>query len=1128
MKNDNSPVFYSKSQRRWRYSKRTIIAVVVFLVATFSVTTGSIIVGSALPQISLQSPDVTYRESPSIPKSSSSNTVASPLSQTTNIPTQIANTTRSNSKMLGFYVNWDDNSLVSLKQNIGSLDELVPEWLHLSDQTGAILVDDQTQQDKTIEFIKKTRPDLRIVPLINNYSSDLQDWDVKSITAMLASPTARTQTIANILDYVQKNNFSGISIDFESIPTASQPNLLLFMQELYGKFQPLKLEVSQNIPLLDNDFKASELGKYSDFLILMAYDENSVYSETAGPVASQNWFKSGLSQRFSELPANKYVVALGGYGYDWLDGQMSGKDLTFQDAVTIAKKANASVVLDAQSLNPTFDYVDENNNLHHIWFLDGVTTFDEMATVEKLGDAYGYALWRLGSEDPSIWKAIISRNNLDEAAAQLLQNVDYGYDIIYKNQGEILRITGTPHTGKRELTFDSGSGLIITEKMIDLPSSYVITRWGGADPKKIALTFDDGPDKKYTPAVLDILKKYNVPATFFVIGANASLNSSLVKKEFLAGCEIGSHTYTHPDITKISEKQVHFELDLTQRIIEGILGRKTLLFRPPYAEDIEPETPDQMQALMSTNQDGYYTVAMHIDPNDWSSPGVNNIVDSVINGAESGQGNVVLLHDGGGDRSQTIAALPQIIEGLKSRGFEIVSISDLVGVSRDNLMPPVSLREQALARANGLTVKIVDWFSKFMHFMFFVGIVLGVMRFIFIGTLAIVQWAHTRHGRYRDYENSFFPTVSVIIPAFNEEKVIIKTVRAILKSTYPNFNVLVIDDGSKDQTFELARKAFQDNPRVKVFTKENGGKSEALNFGIAKTDAEIVVTLDADTVFLSNTIGKLVRRFIDKRIWAVAGNAKVGNRINLLTRWQALEYITSQNLDRRAFEIMNCITVVPGAVGAWRRRAIIEAGGFSSSTLAEDADLTFAIIRRGHQVAYDDEALAYTEAPDNTINFVKQRFRWMYGTLQTIWKHKDTFLRKKYGALGFFSIPNVLVFQILFPLISPFMDLMMILSIIWAIWQNHYHPLDFSAFYTFKRIFFYYLFFLAIDLLTATIPFILEHRENWTLIIWLPLQRFYYRQLMYYVAIKATLTALKGGIVGWGKFERKATVTDPI
>ena len=157
---------------------------------------------------------------------------------------------------------------------------------------------------------------------------------------------------------------------------------------------------------------------------------------------------------------------------------------------------------------------------------------------------------------------------------------------------------------------------------------------------------------------------------------------------------------------------------------------------------------------------------------------------------------------------------------------------------------------------------------------------------------------------------------------------------------------------------------------------------------------------------------------------------------------------------------------------------------------------------------------------------MKQRFRWMYGTLQTVWKHRDVWGRRKYGALGFFSVPNVLIFQIIFPLVSPLMDLTMILSIAWAAFQNHYHPIDYSYWHAFSKILTYYIFFLVIDLLTAAIPFLLEHKESWTLIIWLPLQRFYYRQLMYYVAIKSTLTVLRGSVVGWGKFERKATVKE--
>ena len=1126
---ENKQIFYSTSARRWSYSKRVIFMVSVFLIAVFSVTFASIILGPTLPQIGLNTPEVTYRAVSDTSKINISASTASVpvIPQNLNLVSQNS-ATPVKPKIIGFYVNWDDNSFISLQNNIQNIDELVPEWLHLGDVSNPVLVDDQSAQDKAVTFIKQTRSNLPIVPLINNYNSDTQNWDAGRLTAVLATPDSRSATINAILNFVQQNNFSGISIDFESVPPEQQANLSSFMKELYAKFHPLGLEVSQSIPLDDDSFNARDLSQSSDFLILMAYDEHAIYDTTAGPIASQNWIISGINARLKEAPINKYVIALGAYGYDWTDGETAGQELTFQQTMAIAKNANAQVALDPVSLNPTFDYTDGNNKLHHVWFLDATTVFNEMVIGQKLGGPRGYALWRMGAEDPSLWQIFSGGDNLNQPGADKLKTLTYGYDISYNNQGEVLKVTGTPQQGARELTFDSQSGFIKDEKITGFPSPYVITRWGGGESnnKKIALTFDDGPDRKYTPQILNILKKYNVPATFFVIGANANINPDIVRQEFQQGDEIGSHTYSHPNITEISANQLNFELDSTQSLLEGILGRKTVLFRPPYAEDIEPETPDQAKPLVYTSNEGYYTVAMHIDPQDWSSPGVDTIVNSTISSAENGDGNVVLLHDGGGNRDETVAALPKIIEGLRAQGFTFVSISDLIGTNRDNIMPTVSSGEKFSVWASSSTVFVVDWFSRFMRFMFFLGIVLGTMRFLFIGTLANIQWLHSRRGKFRKYEKTYRPTVSVIVPAYNEEKVIVRTVQAILNSNYPGLDVIIVDDGSADQTYQVARENFYGDPRVRIFTKENGGKAEALNFGVLKTDAEIIVTLDADTIFLPNTIEKLVRRFVDTRVWAVAGNAKVGNRINLLTRWQALEYITSQNLDRRAFEIMNCITVVPGAVGAWRRWAIVEAGGFSGDTLAEDTDMTFAIIRRGHQVSYEDEALAYTEAPDTTRNFVKQRFRWMYGTLQTVWKHRDVWGRKKYGTLGIFSVPNVLVFQVFFPLVSPLMDLMMILSIAWAAWQSHYHPIDYSSLHAFQKIFAYYVFFLVIDLATAAIPFILEHKENWTLIFWLPLQRFYYRQLMYYVAIKTVLTALRGRIVGWGKFERKATVTE--
>ena len=424
------------------------------------------------------------------------------------------------------------------------------------------------------------------------------------------------------------------------------------------------------------------------------------------------------------------------------------------------------------------------------------------------------------------------------------------------------------------------------------------------------------------------------------------------------------------------------------------------------------------------SQQGYLIVGMQIDPDDWQRPGVDEIVQRTVSMAERGEGNVILLHDSGGDRSQTVQAVPLIVEALRSRGFQFVTVSELLGRSRDEVMPPVPPDSLWQIWTDRLAFGVLNLAAVIIHWLFLLGIVLGIARLMFIGVLAVYQrWRRRRAV----YDPAYSPSVAVVVPAYNEEKVIVQTITSLLACDFPGqFEIIVVDDGSSDTTYHAAKSAFAGHPRVRVFTQPNGGKPAALNFGIAQTQAEIVVALDADTVFARDTIAKLIRHFADPQIGAVAGNAKVGNRINLLTRWQALEYITSQNLDRRAFSVLNCITVVPGAVGAWRRELIERAGGFDRSTLAEDADLTMAIRKLGYAIVYEDEAVALTEAPDTVRGFIRQRYRWMFGTMQAAWKHVDALFRPRYGALGFVALPNVMIFQVLFPLISPVMDLLLV------------------------------------------------------------------------------------------------------
>jgi cellulose synthase/poly-beta-1,6-N-acetylglucosamine synthase-like glycosyltransferase len=410
-----------------------------------------------------------------------------------------------------------------------------------------------------------------------------------------------------------------------------------------------------------------------------------------------------------------------------------------------------------------------------------------------------------------------------------------------------------------------------------------------------------------------------------------------------------------------------------------------------------------------------------------------------------------------------------------------------------------------------------------MQWAFLVGIVLGLTRLLVIGALAFAQWIRSRRREHEHAGEQFEPFISVIVPAYNEEQVVESTIRSLLDSNYPRFEIIVVDDGSTDRTSDLVRERFATNALVQLFTVANAGKSAALNFGLRHAKGEIIVALDADTQFPPETIRALARRFVDRSIGAVAGNAKVGNRINIVTRWQALEYITSQNMDRRAFASLNCITVVPGAVGAWRRELIERCGGFSHDTLAEDQDLTLQIRKLGYKIGYEESAIAWTEAPDRLGTLAKQRFRWAYGTLQCLWKHRNALFRGRYGTLGWIGMPNVWIFQVLFPLISPIMDLIVIYTVGSSLYYRFEQPSGFS-FTNLRQVIFYYALFLAVDWCAAAFAFLLERKERWRLLWWLFLQRFCYRQVMYYVMLKSVATAVRGAVVGWGKLERKATV----
>ena len=676
----------------------------------------------------------------------------------------------------------------------------------------------------------------------------------------------------------------------------------------------------------------------------------------------------------------------------------------------------------------------------------------------------------------------------------------------------MMSLTRDISLGRRDLEYDTLNGLIRNETLL-FPKRPTISRWGAKAEKQIALTFDDGPSLEFTPAILTVLNRENIKATFFVVGLPAVLHPDVLHRIYSEGHDIGNHTFTHPELTIIPKWNLAAEVIATQRVIESELGIQALLFREPYGSDEETISAGDARSIEETSELGYITVGMRINPKDWTQPDPATIVNRVITQARAHNGNIILMHDAGGNRSGTVAALPRIIKELRSLGYTFVTVHQLLGVPRTVVMPELPAQLRPMAAINGIAFWLIRASADGLSALVMLVIFSAGIRFVFVVVAASLQARATRARERVQWSPKSF---SVLIPAYNEAEVILKTVTALLASPVKNFKILIIDDGSTDGTAARALAAFAKNRRIRILQKENAGKSAALKFGLRHTRAEVVVTLDADTLFEPDALKWLLRHFESPQVGAVAGAALVGNTVNLITRFQSLEYVTCQNLDRRALELANGIQVVPGAIGAWRRKALREVGGFTPDTLAEDADATIRLERAGWRVLYEPRALAYTEAPETTRSFVRQRFRWMYGMLQAAFKHRDAYRRP--GAMGvkLCTLPNIVIFQFLFALISPIMDLLLVFGIICWIWFFVVHPgVDTPG--TLWRFVSYWCGFQLLELTAAAWAFHLDAKRGWWgLLPLVVVQRFCYRQLLYWVAIRSSAAAIEGKLVGWG------------
>lgn len=700
-----------------------------------------------------------------------------------------------------------------------------------------------------------------------------------------------------------------------------------------------------------------------------------------------------------------------------------------------------------------------------------------------------------------------------------LTSADTGLNAPVVGVGPLLRVLAVREVDGKKVGFEPFTGQRLdTLTGADATAAgtrrYVIQKFGYSTTahKTISLTFDDGPDPKITPLLLNVLSAYKTPATFFVIGKNAAANPALVARMVREGFAVGNHTMTHPDIAHEPDWREQTELVATDRTLQAITGQQAGFWRMPYLGDDQLSQQQTIDGLLRAQRLGYTAAEYDHDTRDWEfeAKPTGKMADIPLPDL-SGTGNItMLMHDAGGsNRMWTVEYVKKLIPYAKAHGYVFQTMPQI-----DPILQAGIYRVQPTA-PDYVTLMLVKavfvWPSSLLTALF----VFAMLAVVLVGFgYAALAWVRNRRRRkivFPGPADIALPT-SVVLAAFNEEPVIARTLRSILNADYPILEIIVVDDGSTDGTTDEVRSVMAQDPRVVLLQQPNTGKAHALNNGVQTAAGDFVVTLDADTIMTSKTVTNMVRHFaLDgaDRLGAVAGVVRVGNRAtNLLTRWQALEYLTQIGIERSAQDLLGAISIIPGACAAWRKEAILDAGGYSNITLAEDCDLALTMHHLGWKVTQDDEALAYTEAPQTVDDLLAQRTRWTFGTLQAIWKHRGMLFRRKYGALGCFVLPNY-VLSVLMPVIFlPF-----VVGMGWLALQEQGPGVLFE----------YFLLFVLSHMVVAAIAVRLMH-EKYHHVLMVPLYRLVFEPLRAYLLYTSVFLAIKGGRMGWNKLVRTGSL----
>jgi len=907
--------------------------------------------------------------------------------------------------------------------------------------------------DNSLLLLHTHIADTRGMFLVQNYTANAAGqgaFDPKTAQAVLADPVKRFKLIDTVIDQAVTQHWDGVIMDFEGLDSTGLANYATLLEEIKSKL-PSGMQLGVDLQVIPPGASPSyfrsitRLGQAADFVNLMTYDLH-VATGPVGPIGPLAWVKSEVQAEEQYISARKIRLGVAAYADIW--GPLAKK------LGAVMAPSDALKYAAANHLTTTWDPVIGE---WHVTASDGSEMWiqDRQSLQARIRLAQ-----QLGIRGANIWE--LSRS-------QSLSGVTAGIDV-YR-----------PYVAtrfSRPVDLFKGKGLV-------------------------ALTFDDGPDPTWTPKILSVLERLHVPATFFVIGQQAVDHPDLVARALRDGDVIGNHTYTHPDLASQPRWMAQAEINAGSWVIKGITGMQPLLFRSPYGIADTLTTSKFSSSADLAQLMGLQEIGWNTDTLDWSRPGVPKIVSNAA--AAPNAEPIILMHDGGGNRAETVAALPKIVAHYRALGYQFTTVDHLDGgVS----YPYLVQRETFWGLADSLTA--IAGFKLWLASRDITGTVLILMAGISLLRLSagwVLAALYLRRNSRRAASGSQ-PLVSVLIPAHNEQETIVKTLASMARLEYPNLEVIVAENGSTDETLLRASEFAANDPRVLVMQCEARGKAGALNEAFAKSRGEVIVVLDADTVISPNFCSAVVGHFTDASVGAVAGNVKVGNRRNLLTRLQALEYIFSLSLDRASQAQVGIVSVVPGAAGAFRREAILETGGWPDRTLVEDTDLTVQLHRAGWKIEYEPAAVSLTESPETVGEVVKQRSRWIYGTTQVVSANIDSVLNVREGKLGLAALPWLLLTQVLLPVLGPLVDIYLLSQFLLG--------QSLVALAT-----------LALSLLleaAVTVWALRKAGESMSLLPGVIGLRLIWRPLMLWVALVSMTRFLRGRAVFWKKLTRKNSV----